>query len=546
MKKFKLVVINLIAIFALSFISCGQVGPQGPKGEQGIQGPKGDKGEEGNAGEQGIKGEKGDVGDKGEKGDIGFHGLKGPIGDYAFSNIIIPSNGIVVIPDKGSYKTNEEVIFKVKVTDSSIVGYPGLLVDNELVELTPTNVVGEFIYKTIMKDNGFIVQGTFESISSALLRNKSISLTKNFRNSEEITIIGEKHIELNGFDLYSSKTITVKGNLTINNNNNNHKGHVSGEDQIPLFKIVSSNDESFADASSLILTGKLDIIVPDMNAAIILEGNHSLVTIGENVSVSPLAGYNSGQIPILMNGGYLVVNGSINTDVGPAIRLNKGNVSIKGYVGADNNKAIEVNGGELEINGGEVWARSTGEAIRINGGTTTIKDGQIVGQRECDGIKITNGTLNINGGLIKAESYNRSAILINQEASTEEINININGGKITNTRNVNGGASYPLITQNGSGDKVNLKINTDKVIFDDKEFDITATTNDPLKGNVVVNPAKAKIGDEVIFKFIAKPGYKLKALTLNGQNVLNKVMDNELKITMLVSNFNLVATFDSI
>ena len=546
MKKFNLFVINLIVISVLNIVSCGQVGPQGPKGEQGIQGPKGDKGEAGNTGDQGIKGEKGDAGDKGEKGDIGFPGLKGPIGDYAFSNIIIPSKGIVVIPDKGSYKTNEEVTFKVKVTDSSIVGYPGLLVDNELVELTPTNVVGEFIYKTIMKDNGFIVQGIFESISSALLRNKSISLTKNFRNSEEITIIGERHIELNGFDLYSSKTITVKGNLTINSNNNNHKGHVSGEDQIPLFKIVSSNDKSFADASSLILTGKLDIIVPDMNAAIILEGDHSLVSIGEDANVSSLPGHYSGKIPILMNGGHLVVNGSINIDVGPAIRLNKGNVSIKGYVGADNNKAIEVNGGELEINGGEVWALSTGEAIRINGGTTTIQDGQIISQRGCDGIKITNGTLNINDGLIQSESYNRSAILINQEASTEEINININGGKITNIKNVNGGVSYPIITQNGSGDKVNLNIDTENVIFDDKEFDINATTNDPLKGNIVANPAKAKIGDEVIFKFTATPGHKLKALTLNGQNVLSKVMDNELKITMLVSNLNLVATFDSI
>ena len=63
--------------------SKGDIGPQGPRGEQGLQGPKGDIGLQGPSGLQGLKGERGEQGLQGERGmtgEQGPRGERGPIG----------------------------------------------------------------------------------------------------------------------------------------------------------------------------------------------------------------------------------------------------------------------------------------------------------------------------------------------------------------------------------------------------------------------------------------------------------------------------------
>ena len=59
----------------------GDVGPLGPKGDRGDVGPQGPKGDQGDVGPQGPKGDRGDVGPQGPKGDQGEVGPQGPQGD---------------------------------------------------------------------------------------------------------------------------------------------------------------------------------------------------------------------------------------------------------------------------------------------------------------------------------------------------------------------------------------------------------------------------------------------------------------------------------
>ncbi len=65
---------------AAGLVLKGDVGPQGPAGEQGAKGPQGPKGDTGDQGPQGIQGPKGDTGDAGPQGPAGAPGPIGPTG----------------------------------------------------------------------------------------------------------------------------------------------------------------------------------------------------------------------------------------------------------------------------------------------------------------------------------------------------------------------------------------------------------------------------------------------------------------------------------
>jgi hypothetical protein len=86
----------------------GQVGPQGPKGDQGIPGqtgPVGPKGATGTQGNTGAVGQQGLKGDPGQKGDAGPQGPPGDPAEKFFPEYgMMTKNGVEIISEGGSLK----------------------------------------------------------------------------------------------------------------------------------------------------------------------------------------------------------------------------------------------------------------------------------------------------------------------------------------------------------------------------------------------------------------------------------------------------------
>ena len=226
MKKYKLLLLSLLAIGAMSLTSCleGPKGATGEKGEDGEKGLKGDtgspgkdgkdgedgksflngegapsdtlgkdgdsyvdtssfdyyakengkwvkkgniKGDKGDQGEKGEDGEKGPTGDKGATGDTGSSGSqggKGETGEYLYSNTIVPSTGGEIVASKISGKVNEKVTFTIVPKDGYVFYY--LYVSGSYYAYNDSKITrnedGSYQITVDMIKNGHVVYAYFE------------------------------------------------------------------------------------------------------------------------------------------------------------------------------------------------------------------------------------------------------------------------------------------------------------------------------------------------------------------------------------------------
>ena len=388
MKKKKLLMLSLLAIGALGLAACGEgpQGPQGLKGDQGVQGPKGEQGEKGATGEQGPQGEKGD---KGEKGDTGATGSQGPKGDTAWSNTIVPSNYCHIIPNLGSAKVADEIIFTIKINEGvdSFEGF-SLLLNNEGATASEIKPVGNdkrtYEFKTRMKTNGYVVQANFvtaltEELKNGgqyvLLKNAGGSGVRPGPTSTKITkpgtisAFGRKTLQ--PFGGAPAQTITVNKPLGIN---------LNGFDfDVGYNKIVISSGATF-DLSNT-------------------EQNEAKFTGSSDTSFLEIES--------------TATDKTSSLDVGSGVVLE-----------AKQGTAVEVKGGgNLNISG---TVKSTeGTAIKQSGATAsvTVNAGSSISGAK-NGIEVTGGTLNVNGGTIVGEK----AIKASKEGEDTAINVNLTGG----------------------------------------------------------------------------------------------------------------------
>ena len=342
---------------------------------------------------------------------------------------------------------------------------------------------------------------TLSSALSEIENNQELKLIANIYNFDNITISNTKNIsiDLNGYNLYTSKKITNNGILSIKNSTDNESKLYSGVLSDTL--LVNANELSL---DNIKIANKKGSITNNSNK--VLNINNSIIESNETA---------------INNSGYMTINKSNITGVTYGIydTSSVSNSVTNSTISSSNIAIYKKNGATLTIGdnttiNGTITIDSSSSNVTIN--NSNIND------------TITNkGTLTISGSNINSDIVLSGTKTIISNTSTMIINNNTFNVNVTSSSSSSGELRF--INNDGTLESSNN-------IYTIKEID-----ENKYKNSIVILNNKIAISNNDTFNiYNFKNGYTLRNNNANANLTINsiKVNSHDNSVSQAISNTN--------